>query len=174
MTGAAGPDAHPDGAAPEPVGEGPPDPRGRLRRLGFELPPQLPPKGRYAPSRRAGSLLHVSGHTGRTADSPALRGVVGRDVDVDAARGSARLAAVNILGIVEAAEGLERVSLVHLRGYVRADPEFTDHPRVVDAASELFAEVLGDGTGHARAAVGVSSLPGGAVVELEAVFEIDG
>jgi enamine deaminase RidA (YjgF/YER057c/UK114 family) len=144
----------------------------RLRRLGFALAPPLPPKGRYTAARRTGSLLFVSGHTGRTADAPALRGIVGDDVDVEAARESARLAAVNILGAVADAVGLEHVSLVHLRGYVRADAGFTEHPRVIDAASELLAEVLADRTQHARAAVGVSSLPGGAVVELEAVFEV--
>jgi enamine deaminase RidA (YjgF/YER057c/UK114 family) len=94
------------------------------------------------------------------------------DVDVESARESARLAAVNLLGVVEEAVGLDAVSLVHLRGYVRAHEGFTDHPQVVDAASELLDEAFSDGTGHARAAVGVSSLPGGAVVELEAVFEV--
>lgn len=144
----------------------------RLRRLGFELSPPLPPKGRYAAARRCGPLLFVSGHTGRTASAPALAGVVGADVDVEAARESARLAAVNLLGVVEDAVGLGSVSLVHLRGYVRAHQDFTEHPRVVDAASELLGEVLSDAAPHARAAVGVSSLPGGAVVELEAVFEV--
>jgi enamine deaminase RidA (YjgF/YER057c/UK114 family) len=144
----------------------------RLRRLGFELSPPLPPKGRYAAARRCGPLLFVSGHTGRTATAPALAGVVGADVDVEAAQESARLAAVNLLSVAEDAVGLESVSLVHLRGFVRAATDFTDHPRVVDAASELLSEVLADERMHARAALGVSSLPGGAVVELEAVFEV--
>jgi enamine deaminase RidA (YjgF/YER057c/UK114 family) len=144
----------------------------RLRRLGFELSAPLPPKGRYAAARRCGQLLFVSGHTGRTSVAPALAGVVGGDVDVAAAQGSARIAAVNLLSVVEETVGLESASLVQLRGYVRAREDFTDHPRVVDAASELLDEVLSDGTRHARAAVGVSSLPDGAVVELEAVFEV--
>jgi enamine deaminase RidA (YjgF/YER057c/UK114 family) len=144
----------------------------RLRRLGFELSTPLQPKGRYAAARRVGPLLFVSGHTGRTADAPALAGVVGADVDVEAAQESARLAAVNLLSVAEHAVGLESVSLVHLRGYVRAHPDFTGHPQVVDAASELLGEAFSDGRSHARAAVGVSSLPGGAVVELEAVFEV--
>ena len=146
--------------------------RERLRRLGFELSPPLPAKGRYAAVRRCGSLLFVSGHTGRSAGSPALAGVVGADVDIESARESARLAAVNLLSAVEDAVGLESVSVVHLRGYVRADAAFTEHPRVIDAASELLGEALSDGAPHARAAIGVASLPGGAVVELEAVFEV--
>ena len=144
----------------------------RLRRLGFELSPPLPPKGRYAAARRCGPLLFVSGHTGRTATRPALVGVVGADVDVEAAQESARLAAVNLLSAVENSVGLESASLVHLRGFVRASTDFTEHPLVVDAASELLSEVLAETRLHARAALGVSSLPGGAVVELEAVFEV--
>jgi enamine deaminase RidA (YjgF/YER057c/UK114 family) len=144
----------------------------RLRRLGFELAPPLPAKGRYAAVRRCGSLLFVSGHTGRTAAAPALAGVVGTDVSMADAQRSARIAAVNLLSAVDAAVGLSGVALVQLRGYVRADPGFSDHPKVIDAASELLAEVLADERMHARAAVGVASLPGGAVVELEAVFEL--
>lgn len=149
-----------------------PDAAERLRQLGFELVPPLPAKGRYAPVRQSGSLLFVSGHTGRSATAPALAGVVGSDVSVADAQQSARIAAVNLLSAVDAATGLSGVALVHLRGYVRADPGFTDHPKVVDAASELIAEALADERMHARAAIGVASLPGGAVVELEAVFEL--
>jgi enamine deaminase RidA (YjgF/YER057c/UK114 family) len=154
------------------TGFGSPAVRERLHRLGFELSPPLPPKGRYAAARRAGPLLFVSGHTGRTADAPALAGVVGADVTVEEAQESARRAAVNLLSVVEHTVGLADVSLVHLRGFVRASTDFTEHPRVVDAASELLSEVLADERMHARAALGVSSLPGGAVVELEAVFEV--
>jgi enamine deaminase RidA (YjgF/YER057c/UK114 family) len=148
------------------------DPRERLRRLGFDVVPPLPPKGAYAAARRSGSLLFVSGHTGRTADAPALAGVVGDGVSVEEARQSARLAAVNLLSVVAHTIGLTGVSLLQLRGYVRADGGFTDHPSVIDAASQLLAEILADGQMHARAAIGVASLPGGAVVELEAVFEV--
>jgi enamine deaminase RidA (YjgF/YER057c/UK114 family) len=146
----------------------------RLGRLGYRLAPPLPPKGSYAAARRSGSLLFVSGHTGRSADEPALAGVVGADVGIEAAQESARRAAVNLLSVVADAVGLDRATLVQLRGYVRADPSFTDHPAVVDAASHLLAGVLADDRRHARAALGVSSLPGGAVVELEAVFEVRG
>jgi enamine deaminase RidA (YjgF/YER057c/UK114 family) len=149
-------------------------PRERLRRLGFELSPPLPPKGSYVAARRAGPLLFVSGHTGRTADAPALAGAVGVDITVEEAQESARRAAVNLLSVVEHTVGLTDVSLVHLRGFVRASTDFTEHPRVIDAASELLSAVLADERMHARAALGVSSLPGGAVVELEAVFEVAG
>lgn len=142
----------------------------RLRERGLELPDVLPAKGAYVSVKRAGPLLFVSGHTDRATDRGATAGMVGQDVDVDRAREAARLAALNLLAAANAAVDLEDWSLVQLRGYVRALPEFTEHPAVVDAASSLLVDVLGDHGEHARAAIGVSSLPGGAVVELEAVF----
>jgi enamine deaminase RidA (YjgF/YER057c/UK114 family) len=145
----------------------------RLAQLGLELPQGLGSRGAYVPGTVEGSLLFVSGHTGRTAAGPAVAGVVGRDVDVETARTSARQAALNLLAAAESVVGLERVvSLLQLRGYVRAAGDFTEHPRVIDAASELLSQVFG-GAGHARAAIGVASLPGGAAVEVEAVFGLD-
>jgi enamine deaminase RidA (YjgF/YER057c/UK114 family) len=144
--------------------------RAGLAELGLSLPTPPEARGRYLPAVADGDRLWVSGHTGRTAGSPATAGVVGRDLSTDDARGSARLAAVNLLAAALAAVPAERLGSVRiLRGYVRAVDEFADHPRVVDAASEVLDHVLGP-AGHARAAIGVASLPGGACVELEAVF----
>ncbi len=145
-----------------------------LVRLGLELPAALPPQGSYVASRRAGALLFVAGHTGRSGETAALAGVVGDDVSLEEAQESARLTAVNLLGAVEEAVGVEHVSLVFLRGYVRAAADIRDYTRVVDAASELLTDVLAEAGTHARASVGVNILPGGAVVELEAVFEVLG
>lgn len=144
----------------------------RLTAAGIALPQSgLPARGAYLPAAVHGRLVFVSGHTGRTAEQPALAGVVGEDVTVEAARESARQAAVNLLAAVDATVGLDAVTaLLQLRGYVRASSDFGQHPLVIDAASELLSQVF-DG-GHARAALGVASLPGGAVVELEAVFAL--
>jgi enamine deaminase RidA (YjgF/YER057c/UK114 family) len=139
----------------------------------LRLPDVLPAKGAYLSAKRAGGLLFVSGHTGRTVDEPALIGVAGDDVDLDQARESARRAALNLLAAAAAAVDLSQWSLLQLRGYVRAVPTFTEHPAVIDAASALIVEALGQASQHARAAVGVSSLPGGAVVELEAIFALE-
>jgi enamine deaminase RidA (YjgF/YER057c/UK114 family) len=146
----------------------------RLSELGLVIPVPAPPKGAYFPSRRCGDQLWVSGATARSADGPALRGVVGADVTVDAAREQARLAALNLLGAIEAAAGLDAVSaVVQLRGYVRAVPEFDTHPSVIDGASRLLLEVFGESVGaHARTAIGVASLPGGACVELDLVVSL--
>ena len=147
----------------------------RLADMGATLPDAPPAVGAYASSYRQGDLLFVAGHTSRTAERPARRGVVGIDVSVEEAAGEARGAAVNLLAAAHHAVGLAEVAaLVHLRGFVRADPEFDRQPAVIDGASTLFASVFVDAPRHARAAVGVASLPGGACVELEAIFALRG
>jgi enamine deaminase RidA (YjgF/YER057c/UK114 family) len=149
-------------------------PSKRLTERGFELPPAPKPKGSYASTATSAGLVFVSGHTGRTATRPALTGIVGTDVDLDAARDSAVQAALNVLGALDEAAGLDHVvRTVRLRAYIRASQHFTDHGAVIDPASDLLSHVFPDG-GHARSAIGVASLPGGAAVELEAVFALGG
>lgn len=144
--------------------------RARLRELGLDLPPAPSPRGRYLPAALDGDRLWVSGHTGRSPAVPAVAGIVGRDVSVDDARSSARVSAVNLLAAALSVVAAERIAgVVFLRGYVRATEDFAEHPSIIDAASEVLQHVLG-GAGHARAAIGVASLPGRACVELEAVF----
>jgi enamine deaminase RidA (YjgF/YER057c/UK114 family) len=146
----------------------------RLATLGLAVPPAAAPKGAYFPSRQCGDLLFVSGATARRDGYQALRGVVGVDVNVEQAVEQAGLAALNLLGAVEAAVGLDAVAaVVQLRGYVRAAPEFGEHPAVIDGASRLLLEVFGEHLGaHARTAIGVPSLPGGACVELDLVVSL--
>lgn len=143
--------------------------------MGLELPAPPPPKGAYIPFRWCGDQLWISGATARRPDAPSLRGVVGADVTVDQAADQARLAALNLLAAVEAAAGLDAVrGLVHMRGYVRGTAEFDTHPAVIDGASNLMLDVFGADRGaHARTAIGVASLPGGACVELELVATVD-
>lgn len=146
----------------------------RILERGLVIPPAPPPKGAYFPSRLCGDQLWISGATARRGRAPALRGVVGADVSLDRARDEAATAALNLLGAVDAAVGLDAVAaVVHLRGYVRAVAEFDAHPAVIDGASHVLLDVFGDALGaHARTAVGVASLPGGACVELELVVSV--
>ncbi|WNG89703.1 RidA family protein [Mycobacterium sp. ITM-2016-00317] len=146
----------------------------RLRELGLSLPAAPPPKGAYFPSRRCGDQLWVSGATARRAGVPALRGIVGDDVSVETAQEQAALAALNLLGSIDAAVGLDAVrAVVQLRGYVRAVGEFDAHPTVIDGASQVLIDVFGADVGaHARTAIGVASLPGGACVELDLVVSV--
>lgn len=144
----------------------------RLASMGLELPPPAGAKGRYVPAVVDGSRLWVSGHTGRTPTAAALAGVVGLDVSVEEAQGSARIAAVNLVAAALSVVPASRLAgVLFLRGYVRADGGFGQHPQVIDAASEVLERALG-GAGHARAAIGVPSLPGGACVEVEAVLRL--
>ena len=147
----------------------------RLAHLGLSVPEAATPKGAYFPSRLCGNQLWVSGTTARRPDRAGLSGVVGTDVSVEQAQEQARLAALNLIGAIEAAVGVDNVNaLIHLRGYVRAAGDFDGHPAVIDGASRLLLEVFGQRCGaHARTAVGVASLPGGACVELELVAAVD-
>jgi enamine deaminase RidA (YjgF/YER057c/UK114 family) len=148
-------------------------PRERAARLGIELPPPARALGAYTPVRVEGRQAWVSGHTARRPDGGRVNGVVGEDVDVATARDEARTAAINLLAALESTVGLDSVAgVLHLRGYVRAASGFTEHPRVLDGASGVLHEVFGTGGAHARTAVGVASLPGGACVEVEAVFTL--
>jgi enamine deaminase RidA (YjgF/YER057c/UK114 family) len=145
-----------------------------LAGYGLHLNPTLRARGAYAPVQVAGLLAWVSGVTGRGPDGPGPVGVVGDSVSLEDARQGARRAAANLLSSIESAVGLDRVAaLGHLRGYVRAVPDFGEHPAVIDAASEVLTRALGDETGrHARTALGVASLPGGAAVELDLVVHL--
>jgi enamine deaminase RidA (YjgF/YER057c/UK114 family) len=146
----------------------------RLQELRIELPAAPKPAAAYVPSVRVGELLFVSG-VGPTRDGrPAYAGLVPKDVSVEQGQEAARLCAMNLLAIARDAAGLERiVRVVKLVGFVASAPGFTEQHKVVNGASEFLVQVLGDRGKHARSAVGVSGLPLGFAVEVEAVFQLD-
>jgi len=146
----------------------------RLQSLGIVLPAAPNPVANYVPSCVAGNLLFISGQISRDADGTVTKGRLGAELTVEQGRAAARLAALNVLAQVKAAlDELDRVAqVVRLTGFVSATPEFTDHPQVVNGASDLMVEALGDKGRHTRAAVGVSSLPMGCAVEVDAVLLI--
>lgn len=149
-------------------------PESRLAELGLTLPDAPAPAANYVPFVVAGGLLFVSGQISQGADGP-IRGQLGGGLDVAAGRDAARTCALALIAQVRAACGgdlgrLRRV--VKLTGFVNAAPGFTEHPAVINGASDLMVEVFGDAGRHARAAVGTSSLPLGVAVEVEGVFEI--
>jgi enamine deaminase RidA (YjgF/YER057c/UK114 family) len=147
----------------------------RLQSLGIVLPAAPNPVANYVPSCLAGNLLFISGQISRGADGTVTKGRLGTDLTVEQGRAAARLSALNVLAQVKAAVGeLDRIAqLVKLTGFVSAAPEFADHPQVVNGASDLMVEVLGDKGRHTRAAVGVSSLPMGCAVEVDAILLIE-
>ncbi|AQA09238.1 RidA family protein [Streptomyces samsunensis] len=133
-----------------------------------------PTAGSYAPLIITGNLAFVSGHIGWRDDKASVVGVVGRDLSVEQGKVAARDAALAALGTLDREVGLDRVaSVVRLFGMVRADPEFAQHPAVIDGASHVLLDLLGDRGRHSRSAVGMTSLPFGAAVELELVVCLD-
>ena len=145
----------------------------RLKELGFVLPPAPKPAGAYTPVVISGKLAFVSGQVSKTASWEILKGKVGAEVNLDSARKAAQTAALNVLSIAHHLIGCDKIAqLVRVGGFVQATSDFYDIPKVVDGASELFQQVFGEKGIHARASVGVASLPMNASVEIEAVFEL--
>jgi enamine deaminase RidA (YjgF/YER057c/UK114 family) len=145
----------------------------RLRELGLELPPVVPPVAAYVPAVRSGSLVFTSGQLPMVDGAMSAVGKVGALVSPEQAKDLARLCALNGLAAIEALVGLDAVvRVVKVVGYVASTPEFTGQPAVVNGASELLGEVFGEAGQHARSAVGVASLPLDAPVEVELVVEV--
>lgn len=145
----------------------------RLKDLGITLPTPAAPAANYVPFVKSGNLLFVSGQISADA-SGRVCGKLGADADVALGQAAARLCAISLLAQVKAATGdLEKlVRVVKLTGFVNSTLEFGDHPQVVNGASDLMVEVLGDRGRHSRSAVGVAALPFGVAVEVEGIFEI--
>ena len=140
----------------------------RLAALGLALPSPKPPVANYLGSKRSGDLLFVSGRVSQ------LRGEVGTDVTLDAARRAAHDTALDLLAIVKTDIGnLDRiVSVERMQGFVRSSPTFTEQPRVIDGASDLLIEIFGEDGRHARTATGAAQLPFGAAVQLDLVLRL--
>ena len=146
----------------------------RLRNLKIELPKAVAPVANYVPCVQAGNILFVSGQvTGWNGEFKYV-GKVGKDFAIEQGREAARLCALNILAQVKAHLGdLDRVRRVcQVHGFVNAVPDFKDHPKVVNGASDLFVEVFGEAGKHARFAVGAGSLPLNVAVEVAAILEV--
>lgn len=145
----------------------------RLAELGITLPALTPPRGSFVPFVECGRMVHLSGKGAplREPDAPVRK--VGAEISVAEARDHAREVAIYLLAVMKQAlggfHGLRRV--VKVFGMVNAAPGFTQHTEVIDAASELLVQVLGERGAHARSAIGVGSLPRGFAVEIEAVVE---
>jgi enamine deaminase RidA (YjgF/YER057c/UK114 family) len=146
----------------------------RLKELGIELPQASKPVFSFVPCVQTGSALFVSGQV-TTLNGQLLHiGKVGREVQVPEAQQAARLCALNIMAQARAHLGdLDRVArVVMVQGFVNAVPEFTEHAKVMNGASDVIVEVFGDAGKHARFAIGAGSLPFNVAVEVAAVLEV--
>ncbi len=155
------------------TGEGGADAYARLAELGLTLPSIVPPLASYVPAVQSGNYVYVSGQVPMVDGKLRYVGKVGADVTVEQGVESARYCALNALAAIDALVGLGRlVKIVKLTGFVASAEGFTGQPAVINGASNLFGDVLGELGRHARSAVGVSELPLGAPVEVEVIAEI--
>lgn len=147
----------------------------KLASLGISLPATKPPAANYVPARRLGTQIYISGQVPSEGGADKYTGKLGSDYSVEEGQAAARLCAVNILAALkQALDGdLDRVvRVIRLGGFVNAEPDFKDHPKVINGASDLMVEVFGEAGRHARAAVGCYSLPRNVPVEVDAIFEV--
>ena len=147
----------------------------RLKELGIDLPDAPKPVANYVPYVQSGNLLFVSGQV-PAAMGDAAKGKLGSDLSVEQGQAIARGCGLAILAQVKAAVGsLDKVKrVVKLGGFVNCTPDFNDHPAIINGASDLMVDVLGDAGKHSRFAVGAPSLPLGFAVEVDAIVEIEG
>jgi enamine deaminase RidA (YjgF/YER057c/UK114 family) len=146
----------------------------RLAELGLTLPEVVPPLAAYQPAVRSGPYVYTSGQLPMVDGELPATGKVGAEVTPEEAKALARVCALNALAAVRLVVGdLDRVArVVKVVGFVASAPDFTGQPAVVNGASELLGEVLGEKGVHARSAVGVAVLPLDAPVEVEIQVEL--
>lgn len=148
----------------------------QIQALGLSLPPPPPKGGVYKPVVVVGNIAYVSGHGPYLADGGMIRGRVGDDLTLAEGHAAARQTGLALLATLQKELGsLDRVKrVVKLLGMVNSTADFTDHPKVINGCSELFAQVWGEENGvGARSAVGMGSLPGNIAVEIEGIFELN-
>ncbi len=142
----------------------------KLKELGYDLPQPAAPVASYVPACQTGNLLYVSGQLCLKDGVILNPGLLGADVTLEQGIESAKQCALNIMAILQNHK-VKRI--VKLTGFIASTPDFTTQPKVMNGASDLFQAVFGEAGRHARAAVGVASLPLNASVEIEAIVELE-
>lgn len=152
-----------------------PDIEQRLAELGIELPEVSAPVANYVNSVRSGNLLFLAGKGPKKTDGSYITGRVTEDLTLEEAQEAARLTAINQLAVLKAELGdLNKVKrIVKVTGMVNSPPGFGNQPEVINGFSDLMVEVFGERGKHARAAVGMSSLPRNIAVEIEMIVEVE-
>lgn len=151
------------------------DPEARIAELGIVLPEQGAPVANYVNAVRTGNLIFLAGKGPNLPEGGYVTGKVGADLTVEQGYEAARLTGIQHLAVLKAELGdLKRVRrIVKVNGAVNATPDFTDQPAVINGYSDLMAAVFGERGRHARAAMGLGSLPMGIAVEVEAIVEVE-
>jgi len=151
------------------------DPEARLKELGIVLPPAPQPVANYVNGVRTGNLIFLAGKGPKRADGSELHGKLGAGVSIEEGYEGARVTAINQLAVLKEMLGdLSKVKrVVKVLGMVNSDPDFVQQPAVINGFSDLIVEVFGERGRHARAAVGMASLPRGQSVEIEMIVEVE-
>ena len=149
-------------------------PEDKLKELGIELPEAPSPLGSYVPVIRTGNLVFLSGILPFVDGNLLRQGKVGEDITIDDAREDTKRVVMNALAVLRSHIGsLNTVKrCIKITGYIASSPDFTEQPRVLNAASDLLYDIFGEAGRHARAAIGVTVLPLNAPVEIEFIFEV--
>ena len=146
----------------------------KIKQLNIELPKAPKPVGAYVAYKIINKIIYISGQVSFDEKGNLIKGKVGADLSLEQGQIAAKNCAINIISQLKSAcDGdLEKVkNCIKINGYVNSTDNFFDQPKVINAASELIANVFGEKGKHARAAVSVNSLPLGAAVEIESIFE---
>ena len=151
------------------------DPEQKLQELGITLNEPSAPVANYVNAVRTGNLIFLAGKGPRTPDGKLITGKLGQDLSVEEGYAAARAVAILQLAVLKSELGdLKKIKrVVKVLGMVNATPDFTDHPEVINGFSDLMVEVLGEKGKHARAAVGMGSLPRNIAVEIELIVEVE-
>ena len=146
-----------------------------LKKLGIKLPEAPEPVGAYVAFKKINNLLYISGQLPIDNDGKLLKGKIGKDLNIEDGQKASKLCVINILSQAKKAMhgDLSKIkNCVKITGFVNSTEDFTDQPKVINPASETLSNVFGDLGKHTRAAVSANSLPLGAAVEIDAIFEI--
>ena len=147
----------------------------KLGELGIILPGQTKSMGNYVTARRSGNMLYLSGNGPMREGKVVMSGKLGADLSIEHGYEAARITAINILGVLKSELGdLDKIKqFVKVLGFVQSTDDFFDQPKVINGASDLFVEVLGEKGRHARSAIGTAVLPFNLPVEIEAIVEVE-
>ena len=147
----------------------------KLKELNIELPNAPDPVGAYVAFKKIGNLLFISGQLPISSDGKIIKGKIGADLNLEDGQKASKLCVINILAQVKKALNgdLNKVkNCIKITGFVNSSEDFTDQPKVINPASEILSKTFGDNGKHSRAAISANSLPLGAAVEIDAIFEI--
>ena len=145
-----------------------------LKKLNINLPKAPDPVGAYVASKIVGNLVFISGQLPLNSEGKLIKGKVGKELNLEQGQEAAKFCALNLLAQLKKICGsLDKVKgCVKITGYVNSIDSFVDQPKIVNGASDLISQIFGDKGKHTRAAVSVNSLPLGAAVEVEGIFEV--